>query len=159
MGDLGYFVQATASGSGYIQSLSADYLPSQNGDYYAVMQVDGNFCAYKGTFPYPIGNALFCTGSNQPCQCFYFAAVQSDGNFCVYSGAPGSVLGNALWCSGTGGNPSGNYFLTMENDGDLNLYEGTPEETGSLLWSSDGGIAAAAREARQHTESSPASKP
>jgi hypothetical protein len=133
MANLGYFVQATAQGNGYIQSMNGDYLQSQNNDFYAIMQTDGNFCVYAGTPSNPL-QTLWCSMSNQPCNCFFFAAVQSDGNFCVYTGSPGNVLGQALWCSGSGNQPTGDYFLTLENDGDLNVYQGTPSAPGDLMW-------------------------
>ena len=45
MANLGYFLKAP----GYIQSQNVDYLQSQNNNFFAIVQDDGNFCVCKGT--------------------------------------------------------------------------------------------------------------
>ena len=131
MANLGYFLQAP----GYIQSQNGDYLQSQNNNFFAIVQDDGNFCVYKGT-PSNQGAGVWCAMSQQPCQGIFYAAMQADGNLCVYIGTTGHTIGNATWCSGSNSSAQP-YFLILEGDGDLNVYAGTPQNPGNLMWSSD----------------------
>ena len=131
MANLGYTLQAP----GYIQSQNEDYMQSQNGEFFATVQDDGNFCVYKGTYGNPQGGAVWCAFNVAHNTCVYYAAMQTDGHLCVYNGTPNHQLGGATWCSSTYG-PEGQYFVELQGDGDLNVYAGTPQEPGKLMWSS-----------------------
>ncbi|HWZ19428.1 MAG TPA: hypothetical protein VNW73_11570 [Ktedonobacteraceae bacterium] len=78
-----------------------DYLVSDNGQYFAIMQGDGNFVLYRGSGPshnlgyiWAISHTALPTGP-------YFAIMQNDGNFVVYKGTgPSNNLG-FVWATNT----------------------------------------------------------
>src|SRR5260221_7842920 len=95
---------------------------SSGGNYFAIMQSDGNFVVYKGSGPSDNQGVVWATNTNIPGQppSNYFAIMQGDGNFCVYHGSgPSDNLG-ALWCTRTNGSgatqarlePDGNFIIT-----------------------------------------------
>jgi hypothetical protein len=93
---------------------------SQNGQYEAVMQGDGNFVVYG---PYP--HVVWASGTSTPGSTI---SMQTDGNLVIY--APS---GTPQWASGT--DPSSGDRLVMQDDGNLVLYS-----QGNLpLWSINGG--------------------
>ena len=72
-----------------------DYLVSDNGQFFAVMQSDGNFVLYRGSGPsdnqgyiWSISHTSLPTGQ-------YFAIMQSDGNFVVYHGSDPAHQGSS----------------------------------------------------------------
>jgi Clostridium epsilon toxin ETX/Bacillus mosquitocidal toxin MTX2 len=67
-----------------------DYMVSNNGLFFALMQSDGNFCVYRGSAP--AANFGFLWGSVQaanysPAEGKHFVIMQGDGNFCGYKGS------------------------------------------------------------------------
>ena len=95
-----------------------DTLTSSGGNYYLILQTDGNLVLY------PIGqygqNALWATGTNgKPSQ---KACMQSsDGNFVVYDTmSTDTTSANALWASNTVGHPGD--YLCCQDDGNLVIY-------------------------------------
>ena len=113
------------------QSLNVnDYLVSPGGKYFAIMQLDGNFCVYHGNGPDNQGD--FVWGSVQaagykPKNGEYFAIMQSDGNFCQYTGTP-AKQGDFVWGTVQVGkyNPeNGAYFAIMQDDSNFCVYKGS----------------------------------
>jgi hypothetical protein len=111
--------QAYAAGILYPgQGLSAGQtISSNNGQYYATMQTDGNFVVYTAA-----GTALWSTqtsGSTAD-----WAVMQSDGNFVLYNQA----TGKAVWSSNTTYKRAG--FAAITNYGQWIVFSNVP------LWSS-----------------------
>jgi hypothetical protein len=113
-------------------------MTSANGQYYALVQSDGNLCVYQGTYDNPVGNALWCALGESQCLALYYVEIQPDANLCVYSGTSDPAFQantSAIWCSMSNvSDPPVQCFLTLENDGDLNIYYGTPANPGNLIW-------------------------
>jgi len=108
------------------QSLTTDQvLTSPSGQYFAILQSDGNFVVYRsGAAPTP----LWSTGTNNGT----LLVAQGDGNLVLYAGSPGSYY--PVWASGTTSLTSIN--LVMQDDGNLVLYNSS-----QALWSSMNGRA------------------
>src|SRR5689334_7924831 len=110
-----------------------DYLVSDNGQYFAVMQGDGNFVLYYATAtvpPTPDGKRPFwATNTSHSGSCF--AIMQNDGNFVLYAGLDPAHAAAPYWASNTN-KGSGQYTLIMQNDGNLVLYR-----QGTALWASN----------------------
>ncbi|HLJ26855.1 MAG TPA: hypothetical protein VKY85_09110 [Candidatus Angelobacter sp.] len=100
-----------------------DFLLSDNGQYKAIMQTDGNFVIYKANAPVWASNTVRGNGT-------YFAVMQTDGNLVLYLGTP-QHQGAPYWASNTVQGP-GTYLLTLQNDGSLALYRG------ASIWSTNG---------------------
>jgi hypothetical protein len=92
-----------------------DFLQSNNGQYKAIMQSDGNFVVYNATRAIWASNTVRGNGA-------YFAVMQSDGNFVLYQGTP-QHQGAPYWASNTVHGP-GAYLLTLQDDGTLVMYQG-----------------------------------
>ena len=78
-----------------------DYLVSDNGEFFAVMQSDGNFVLYRGSGPsdnqgyiWSISHTSLPTGQ-------YVAIMQGDGNFVVYQGSDPAHQGTPIWATNT----------------------------------------------------------
>ena len=78
-----------------------DYLVSDNGEFFAVMQSDGNFVLYRGSGPsdnqgyiWSISHTSLPTGQ-------FFAMMQGDGNFVVYQGSDPAHQGTPIWATNT----------------------------------------------------------
>jgi hypothetical protein len=95
------------------------YLTSQNGQYTAVQQGDGNFVLYKAG-----GHPIWAAGSNNPNGPFGLS-VQADGNLVVYAHG-----GKPIWAAGSNG-PNAPHTLKVQNSGDLQLIDAT----GHIQWS------------------------
>jgi CHAP domain len=98
-------------------------LASPNGQYFAILQSDGNFVVYRnGPAPTP----LWATGTKDGT----LLVAQDDGNLVLYAGAPGSY--HPVWSTATTSLSS--IYLVMQDDGNLVLYN--PSQA---LWSSMNG--------------------
>ena len=64
-----------------------DYLVSDNGEFFAVMQSDGNFVLYRGSGPSDNQGYIWSISHTSLPAGQYFAIMQGDGNFVVYHGA------------------------------------------------------------------------
>jgi hypothetical protein len=97
------------------QLLPGESLISQDKRFTAILQGDGNFVVYRGSFPLWASNT-----SGKPVRNLI---MQGDGNLVVYdpSGAP-------LWAAATNGNPGATFI--MQNDGNAVIYLGSKP-----LWS------------------------
>jgi hypothetical protein len=93
---------------------------SANGQYYAVLQGDGNFVVYGPHGPLWATRTAGAT----------MLVVQPDGNIVLYAGAPGSY--RPVWATGT--TSLSPVFLVMQDDGNLVAYNAVQP-----LWSSYGG--------------------
>lgn len=92
-------------------SLTAgEVLTSNNAQYRAAMQTDGNFVVYG-----PSG-ALWWTGTNTGASSY--VAMQSDGNLVVYSGGANS---RPVWATFSAGQDA---RLVIQDDGNLVIYSG-----------------------------------
>jgi hypothetical protein len=107
-----------------------EQLDSQNKNYFAIMQSDGNFVVYssgltngKGSNN-PIWNSKTFGQGKSP----YRAIMQTDGNLVVYDSN-----NTPLWNAQTYGKGTGPYRLIMQNDGNLVLYD----NLNSALWASN----------------------
>jgi hypothetical protein len=112
-----------------------DYLVSNNGAFFAIMQGDGNLCVYRGAAP--DANKGFLWGAlprSQP-NGSYFTIMQGDGNLCVYKGTgPGDNKG-FVWGAIANSQPNQAYFAVMQDDGNLCIYKGTgPSDNHGGLW-------------------------
>ena len=100
-----------------------DFLQSNNGQYKAIMQTDGNFVVYNAAKAIWASNTVRGNGA-------YFAVMQTDGNFVLYYGTP-QHQGAPYWASNTV-QGAGAYLLTLQDDGTLVMYKG------ASLWASNG---------------------
>ena len=74
-----------------------------SGQYFAIMQADGNFCIYMGSDPAHQGPFRWGTmASYRPGTGQYLALLQNNGNFTIYTQNAGQTkTGNALWSTDT----------------------------------------------------------
>lgn len=106
-------------------------LVSNNRQFFAIMQSDGNLCVYRGT-PENQGAYMWGSQATGPGEQF-FTVVQTDGNLCTYYGSLGNQ-GNYLWGSQALAD-GGEFFLIMQDDGNLCVYKGTdPSNQGQFVW-------------------------
>jgi len=115
---------------------SGKYLVSENKEYFAIMQSDGNFVVYKGSGPTDNKGATWNSdteGNNES-----FVIMQDDGNLVVYKGSGPTDNKGVTWNSDTEGNNES--FVIMQDDGNLVVYKGTgPTDNKGATWSSQGG--------------------
>jgi len=90
-------------------------LTSPSGEYYLIMQGDGNLVVYK-----PGGHPIWATHTNG--KGGVKAMMQGDGNFVIYT-----ANGSPVWASNTAGH--GNSYVRMQDDGNLVIYQ--------AIWASD----------------------
>jgi hypothetical protein len=120
---------------------SDDYIRAPNGQYFAVMQSDGNFCIYRGTGPGDNKGGVWCSNRQSLPGGAYFAIVQGDGNFCVYRGTGLGDNRGGVWCSNQHSLPGGAYFASLGDDGRLFVYKGTgPGAHEGAVWCSDASV-------------------
>jgi hypothetical protein len=112
---------------------AGEYLVSANRSYFAMQQVDGNFCVYRGSGPADNRGTLWCSmktaGGGQ-----FRAVMQPDGNFVVYAEGSTSALWATMAMSGGGA-----FVAVMQDDGNFAIYPGTGPSTGAtaaVLWQS-----------------------
>jgi hypothetical protein len=103
-------------------------LTSQNGQYHAILQNDGNFVVYAATPTSVVGWVPIWWTNTIGGFAAVRASMQADGNFVLYT-----AQGVPVWNTDTQGN--GRCFLIMQNDGNLVLYNAS----NVALWSSRGG--------------------
>jgi hypothetical protein len=103
-----------------------DWLASPNGQFFTMMQRDGNLVVYEGTAETG-GKGLWGYSDFSREDDDYFAVLQRDGNLCVYRGTgPNDNRGN-IWCTRPVAlEESDDYKLIMQNDGNLCVYRGDP---------------------------------
>jgi hypothetical protein len=105
--------------------LKNEYLVSNNKEYFAIMQGDGNFVTYKGSGP-DNNKGVFWASSTAGEESF--AIMQSDGNFVIYKGSgPSNNLG-FKWGTMTQNN---GVKVTLEDNGQLNVYNASNQ----VIWS------------------------
>jgi hypothetical protein len=111
------------------------YLTSPNGQFFAIMQGDGNLCVYKGSGPGDNRGYVWCSMATAPGGQF-FLTMQGDGNLCAYKGTgPGDNRGY-LWCTMATAS-GGQFFLAMQDDANLCVYRGTgPGDNRGNVWCS-----------------------
>lgn len=116
---------------------TGDYLVSSNGLCFAIMQLDGNLCVYKGSGP-DNNTGLVWAASDGSDAGNYFAIMQGDGNLCVYIGTDPGNNGGLKWASGSQADES-NYFAIIQDDGNFCIYPGTSPETphGDAIWATN----------------------
>jgi hypothetical protein len=118
-----------------------DYLQSPNGQYFAIMQSDGNLCVYRGSGPGDNRGGVWCCNRHSLPGGPYFALVQSDGNFCVYRGTGPSDNRGGVWCCNTVSLPGGPYLVTLGDDGRLYVYKGANLSAHEgAVWCSDASV-------------------
>ena len=110
-----------------------DFVVSDNMQYFAIMQGDGNFVLYHGSGPSSQGPAYWASntvlGQGQ-----YFAVMQADGNFVLYHGSGPGSQGPAYWASNTVLG-QGQYFAVLQNDANFVIYRGSdPWHQGAFVW-------------------------
>ncbi|MDT8716128.1 hypothetical protein IAI10_05630 [Clostridium sp. 19966] len=108
------------------QSLHTDqWLQSDNGQYYAVLQKDGNFVVYDKN-----NKAKWSSGTNSKNESNdYRISMQSDGNLVLYTQG-----WNAKWSTQTYQDQVLSFSLKIDNNGILRLLR-----EGQCIWSSDSG--------------------
>jgi len=118
----------------YFQTLGRlhtnDYLVSDNGLFYAIMQSDGNFCVYRGSGPTNSAGTLWCTnrlaGGNE------FHAILFREVFGVYRPSGKNIV--PIWRLQPWP-PIEKTFAIMQDDGNFCIYKGTgPSDQGDYLW-------------------------
>jgi hypothetical protein len=105
-----------------------DALVSDDGQYKAIMQDDGNFVVYQGASPVWASNTVLGNLAAD-----YFLRLQADGNLWLFAGTPESPI-TEYWIAGPS-QGKGAYFARLENGGSLNIYQGTP------IWASNTNVA------------------
>lgn len=98
--------------------VEGELLISNNGQFTAALQTDGNFVVYKGS------TALWATYTNNNAGTLHLV-VQSDGNLVIYT-----AENSAIWATYTF---DSNVFLVMQDDGNLVLYNGNSQ----ALWNTN----------------------
>jgi hypothetical protein len=120
----------------YLRNL--DYLLSDNGQYAALLQDDGNFALYH----YNSSGTNYFTTFISPYWATHidgldrvFAIMQTDGNFVLYKGTdPSNNLGY-IWSISHTALPTGPYFAIMQDDGNFVVYHGTgPSNNLGVVW-------------------------
>ena len=99
-------------------------IKSENGAYYAIMQIDGNFAIYR-TNP---SSTLWTSQTMGQGQRPYRLVLQFDGNLVLYDGnnAP-------KWASNTPHAENNPRSLVMQDDGNMVIYDGN----GVTVWASN----------------------
>jgi hypothetical protein len=126
-----------------------EYLVSPSGNYYAIVQPDGNFCVYHGSGPggNPGKAALWALNQSQPAGSFYLT-LDSNSMLSLYAGT--GPTSPRIWQDGSHykSNPAmqtgmiHNYFnpdvvyAVLQDNGDLVIYHGDPGTDDTIcLWS------------------------
>ncbi|NJM40979.1 MAG: Vps62-related protein [Anaerolineae bacterium] len=73
------------------------------GQFFAIMQSDGNFCVYKGTGPQDNQGWVWGTQATIPGGGQCFAVVEEDGSFCIYKGTGPNDVQGLVWSTQTAG--------------------------------------------------------
>ncbi len=117
------------------QSLSAgDYLPSDNGLFFAQLTTEGNLCVYRGSNPVNKRELCWQSGTSSGSGPYYLV-TQSDGNLCIYRGKPSNMVG-FVWDSSSVDASGGDFHLSMQADGNLCIFRGkSPSDQRALFWS------------------------
>ncbi|GIH25307.1 hypothetical protein Aph01nite_36170 [Acrocarpospora phusangensis] len=112
-----------------------DYLVAANGQYFAIMQSDGNFVIYRGSGPSQQGAFVWNTGTARgQGQCY--AIMQPDGNFVIYRGSDPSHKGAFVWNTGIA-RGQGQSFAILQDDGIFVVYQGSdPAHRKAFAWAS-----------------------
>jgi hypothetical protein len=87
---------------------------SNNGNFEARMQDDGNFVVYA------LGSVWWASHTHGQGTAPYTLNMQGDGNLVLYD-----TYHNAKWSTGTHGKGSGPYRMVMQDDGNLVIYSGS----------------------------------
>lgn len=122
-----------------------DYLVSDNNQFVAVMQDDGNFVLYYATTTSPpnpdFSRPYWSCGANAVKNYSgvahggqYIAMMQSDGNFVLYNGSDPAHLGTPYWATNTNQSPPSQYFAIIQDDANFVVYRGTPSISGTPVW-------------------------
>jgi len=116
-------------------------LTSPSGNYFLLMQTDGNLVLYRGECaggPTPSCAVWQTQTHREPGN--YHLAMQDDGNLVVYRGRPPDDPSKAIWDSHTSG-LGGEYFLSVQDDGNIVIYRGRgPADNRGAIWSSKTGL-------------------
>ena len=117
---------------------SGDYMESDNGQYFAIMQSDGNFVVYHGTGPSNNLGLVWASGTGGRPTGAFFAIMQGNGEFVIYRGTgPSNNLGY-VWSSSHTALPTGQYFAIMQDDANFVVYHGTgPSNNLGLVWATN----------------------
>jgi len=108
-----------------------EYLVAPNGQFFVMMQDDGNLVVYRGSGPSNQQGAIWASaqvGHYPHVVGAYYAVMQNDGNFAIYRGAGPSFNQGFVWGTVQSGHYSpglGNYFAVIQNDGNFVVYRGT----------------------------------
>jgi hypothetical protein len=111
-----------------------DYLVSPNGQFFVIMQSDGNLCVYHGAGPHDNRGHMWSARSDSAGEGSYLTIMQGDGNLCVYRGTVPSVEGY-VWSARSDSAGEGSYFTIMQDDGNLCVYRGTVPSVEGYVWS------------------------
>lgn len=103
------------------------YLASQNLQFFATIQSDGNFVIYKSeVFHYK--NAIWSSRTNGKGTPPYYLIMQDDGNLVIYDKEE-----KAIWSSKTHKMGKKPFCLKIANSGKLNIFDGE----NVMLWNSN----------------------
>jgi hypothetical protein len=117
---------------------TGDYLVSDNGQFFAVMQSDGNFVLYRGSGPSDNQGYIWSISHTSLPAGQYFAIMQGDGNFVVYHGTGPSDNQGYIWSISHTSLPAGQYFAIMQSDGNFVVYHGSdPAHQGTPIWATN----------------------
>jgi hypothetical protein len=113
---------------------AGSYIVSDNKQFFAIQQTDGNLCVYKGSGPNDNRGGVWCHmkyGAAGP----YFAIQQSDGNLCTYRGTGPNDNKGGMWCHmGRGVPHQGNWVTVVQNDANLCTYPADKVSAGNAIW-------------------------
>ncbi len=125
-------IQASPGNNGFLKKNS--WLLSPNGQYYLIMQSDGNLVLYRGSDPNDNQGVIWHTNTYTGQETDSYLAMQDDGNLVVYRGQPGDYS-NHVWNSETN-RAQCNYYLSLQDDGNLVIYLGSgSNDNRGAIWS------------------------
>jgi hypothetical protein len=112
-----------------------DYIVSNNGMFFAIIEADGKLRVYRGAGLERHHGRLWESGRGAPGSRF-FALVQTDGNFCIYRGR--NLADNAGWVWGTQFTAEGGqFFAHLRDDGSFDICKGSGlDDHQGVIWSS-----------------------
>jgi hypothetical protein len=100
-----YSLKLGSDGNLVLGTLWQSHTSGSSGEYFAIMQADGNFVVYQGSDPLLQGRAVWATNTVQGLG-QYIALLQDNGNFTVYTQDAGQTkTGDALWGIDTAARP------------------------------------------------------
>eukprot|EP00038_Savillea_parva_P020191 m.30610 g.30610 ORF g.30610 m.30610 type:complete len:825 (+) comp4729_c0_seq1:3-2477(+) len=109
---------------------SPNFLVSESGKYFAIMQSNGQFCVRQGQGPTdPHAHVIvWCSAEIPTPGASYTAVIQGDANFCIHDNVTN------VWCSSGVSLPSAEYYVRLMDDGSLCTHQGHYPASSKVVW-------------------------